>query len=217
MLLCAAGPGLLLSRPWWDSNLGIVDPGRVIRAAQPTTRLSDIIKEHHLASILNLRGGSFKDAWYTAEVRSADAAGVAFFDLPLNATRRPTRRELLQLIDTLDRCRYPLLIHCKAGADRTGLASAIYLMMHRGEPPRQALRTFTLFHSHVPLFGPEHLHEPLDEYAAWLDQMKFDHTPQRFREWVKHEYRSSDPCADPPPLAPGPRNRLVALKSLIPG
>jgi protein tyrosine phosphatase (PTP) superfamily phosphohydrolase (DUF442 family) len=203
----------LLSRSWWDSNLGIVDPGKVIRAAQPTARLGQIIEEHHLASILNLRGGSFKDSWYAAEVRTAEAAGVAFYDLPLNATRRPTRRELLQLIDTLDRCTYPLLIHCKAGADRTGLASAIYLMTHCGETPRQALRSFTFYHSHVPLFGPEHLHEPLDEYAAWLDQKKLEHTPQRFRTWVKTEYRSPDRSADPPLLAPGPRSRVVALRS----
>jgi hypothetical protein len=111
------------------------------------------------------------------------------------------------LIDALDRCKYPLLIHCKAGADRTGLASAVYLMMHRGEPPQKALSAFTLYHSHVPLFGPEHLHEPLEEYAKWLETRALNHTPGQFRQWVRDVYSAPDPSADPPPLEPGPRTR----------
>jgi hypothetical protein len=205
VLICATPPLSLLVRPWTGSNLGIVEPGRVIRTAQPTWQLPQLIHDYQLASILNLRGGSSKDWWYKAEVRTAESSGVAFFDLPLNATRRPTRRELLLLIDTLDRCKYPLLIHCKAGADRTGLATAIYLMMHRGEPPRQALRAFTIYHSHVPLFGTEHLHEPLDEYASWLDSQSLAHSPERFRTWVRNDYRSQDSNTDPPHLTHGPR------------
>jgi len=208
LLLGAAAPGALLLRPLVSSNLGTVDPGRVIRAAQPISQLPQIIKEYHLASILNLRGGSSRDTWYASEVRTAQASGVAFFDFPLNATTRPTRRELLTLINYFDHCPYPLLIHCKAGADRTGLASALYLMMQREEPPRQASRAFTIYHGHIPLFGTEHLHEPLDEYARWLDARGLAHTPPRFREWVKNDYQSADPSVDPTPLVRGPRKPL---------
>ena len=148
-------------RPWFQGNLGIVDAGRVIRSAQPTSQLPAWIRDYRLRSILNLRGGSNADWWYDAEVKAADAGGVSFYDFPLSATRRPTRRELLVLIDTLQTCPYPLLIHCKSGADRTGLASALYLMVRRGTPPEEAERAFTLEHGHVPLGGTEHLHEPL--------------------------------------------------------
>jgi protein tyrosine phosphatase (PTP) superfamily phosphohydrolase (DUF442 family) len=208
ILLGAAAPVSLLVRPLVSSNLGTVDPGRVIRAAQPIAQLPQIIKDHHLASILNLRGGSSRDRWYTSEVRTAQASGVAFFDFPLNATKRPTRSELLTLIDFFDHCKYPLLIHCKAGADRTGLASALYLMMQHNEPPREAIRAFTIYHGHIPLFGTERLHEPLDEYARWLDAQALAHTPARFREWVKNDYLSADPSVEPSPLAPGPRKSL---------
>src|SRR6516164_6996419 len=74
LLAAATVPAGLLSRPWFDGNVGVVDPGRVIRAAQPTTGLSGLIKDHHLASILNLRGGSFRDPWYWAEVKTADSS-----------------------------------------------------------------------------------------------------------------------------------------------
>jgi hypothetical protein len=205
VLLCAAAPASLLLRPLVSINLGTVDPGRVIRAAQPISRLSDLIKDHHLASILNLRGGSFKDPWYAAEVQTAAASGVAFFDFPMKPTIRPTRSELLTLIDFFDHCRYPLLIHCKAGADRTGLASALYMMMKQNVPPEEAIGAFTIYHGHVPLLGTEHLHEPLDEYARWLGSKRLAHSPERFREWVRSDYRSADPGAKFSPLSPGPR------------
>jgi hypothetical protein len=194
-------------RPWFRGNLGVVDAGRVIRSAQPTSQLPAWIRKYGLRSIFNLRGGGSADWWYDAEVKAARDGGVCFYDWPLSATRRPSRRELLVLIDTLRACPYPLLIHCKSGADRTGLASALYLMMQRGVPPEQAEGAFTLEYGHVPLCGPEHLHEPLREYAAWLAARGLSHSPDRFRGWVKTEYRSPDRSDDPPPLAAGPRHR----------
>ncbi len=194
-------------RPWFQGNLGTVDAGRVIRSAQPTDQLPAWIRDYGLRSILNLRGGSKADWWYDAEVKATVAGGVSFYDFPLSATRRPSRRELLVLIDTLENCPYPLLIHCKSGADRTGLASALYLMVRRGTPPEEAEKAFTLEHGHVPLGGTEHLHEPLNEYAAWLAAHGLSHSPDRFRGWVKSEYISPDGAVDPAPLEPGPRSR----------
>ena len=125
-------------RPWFQANLGVVDPGQVMRSAQPRGQLASWVRDFQISSILNLRGGSPADSWYDAEVRLARESGVSFYDLPLSATRRPTRRKLLVLIDLLGRCPYPLLIHCKSGADRTGLVSALYLMVRRGMPPESA-------------------------------------------------------------------------------
>src|SRR5436309_5543729 len=84
ILACAAVPGSLLLRPWTGSNLGIVHGGRVIRAAQPTSGLPALIHDYHLASILNLRGGTVRDWWYTDDVETARKSQVAFFDLPLS-------------------------------------------------------------------------------------------------------------------------------------
>jgi protein tyrosine phosphatase (PTP) superfamily phosphohydrolase (DUF442 family) len=194
-------------RPWFEGNLGVVDPGLVMRSAQPTTQLPDWAKRYRLKSILNLRGGGPGDWWYGLEIKSSRENGMTYYDLPLSASRRPTRRELLQLIDILDRCSYPLLIHCKSGADRTGLASALYRMVRRGEPPESALASFSIEFGHVPFFGTEHLHEPMQEYAAWLKRGGLSHSADRFRAWVRNEYIAPDPPADPPLIKPGPRAR----------
>jgi protein tyrosine phosphatase (PTP) superfamily phosphohydrolase (DUF442 family) len=206
-LASAVAASWVFRRPWFEGNLGVVDPGLVMRSAQPTTQLSDWVGRFGLKSILNLRGGGAGDWWYGLEIKSSRENGVLYYDLPLSATRRPTRRELLQLIDLLDRCSYPLLIHCKSGADRTGLASAIYRMVRRGEPPETALASFSIEFGHIPYFGTEHLHEPLQEYDVWLKSSGLTHSTDRFRNWVRNQYIAPDPPADPPLIKPGPRAR----------
>ena len=106
----------------------------------------------------------------------------------MSAQIRPRRRELLQIIDLLGRARYPMLIHCKSGADRTGLGVALYHMIVQKEPPQTALSGFSLSHAHLPLFGPEKLQQPIREYADWLDAQGSIHTPERFRDWVEKHY-----------------------------
>jgi protein tyrosine phosphatase (PTP) superfamily phosphohydrolase (DUF442 family) len=176
-----------------------------MRSAQPTTQLADWGRRYQLKSVVNLRGGGPGDWWYGNEIKSARESGITYYDLPLCATRRPTRSELLQLIDLLDHCSYPLLIHCKSGADRTGLASAIYRMVRRGEQPENALSSFSIEYGHIPLFGTEHLHEPFWEYDAWLKTVGLAHSADRFRTWVRNNYQAADPPADPPLVKPGPR------------
>jgi len=210
VLICAIGLSWTFRRPWFLGNLAVVDPGQVMRSAQPTTQLTRWARDYQLKSVLNLRGGSPADWWYGQEIRSAFETGVTYYDLPLSATRRPTRRELLQLIDLLNHCPYPLLIHCKSGADRTGLASALYRMVRRGESPESALEAFSIEFGHIPFFGTEHLHEPLQEYSDWLKRNQLTHEPDRFRAWVRNDYRASDPPADPAAIQPGPRARRTS-------
>ena len=46
VVLALAVPGSLLLRPWLDGNVGVVDPGLVIRSAQPTSQLARLIHDH---------------------------------------------------------------------------------------------------------------------------------------------------------------------------
>jgi protein tyrosine phosphatase (PTP) superfamily phosphohydrolase (DUF442 family) len=212
-LALAVGIALLayhFRRPLFQGNFGVVQPGLVYRSAQPGVNLPELVARHHLATILNLRAGSRADDFYRDETRTAEELGVAFYDLPLSANRRPTRRELLILLDLLDRCRYPLLIHCKSGSDRTGLVAGLYLMAVRGLPPRKALDAFTTAYGHFPVFGTARLHDPFQEYDRWLSDRGLSHTSTRLRHWVAYHYRAVDGPGPYPALRPGPRARLAA-------
>jgi protein tyrosine phosphatase (PTP) superfamily phosphohydrolase (DUF442 family) len=210
---CFCSAALTFRRPWFEGNFGVVEPGRVYRSAQPGEGLEETIRAHRLATVLNLRGGSRADAFYANEVRVTQQAGVDFYDFPMSAVRRPTREELLTLLDLFPRCRYPLLIHCKSGADRTGLASALYLMCMKGLDPAEARGAFSLNYGHVPLAGTQRLHDPLDEYERWLSERKLTHSAERFRAWVANDYQSRGSARDIRPLRPGPRESVARDQS----
>jgi hypothetical protein len=211
--LLFALPAFLLGfrGPLFQGNSGVVEAGGVYRSAQPTGRLAEYQRQVGIRSVLNLRGGSLDDPFYAEEVRETSRLKLDFYDFPMSATRRPSRRELLVILDFFERCRYPLLIHCKSGSDRTGLASALYLLYRRGQSPDQALAQFSLAYAHVPLFGPQHLHEPIDEYRVWLRERSLDHSPRRFLDWVKYMYRDDKPGPEMRPLQPGPR-AMIAVR-----
>ena len=202
--------GLLLlivwfRRPLFQGNFGTVDPTRVYRSAQPGDSLEDTIRRNQLGTVVNLRGGSAADEFYRHEVETVQRLGVEFYDLPISATRRPTRRELMLALSVLDRCQYPILIHCKWGSDRTGLLSALYRLVILGESPESALNAFTTSHGHFAAFGPQKLHEPFDEYAAWLRAGERQHNPATFRSWLEKDYQSDDVFVEWPQIFPGPR------------
>ena len=210
LLILAGAVTYAFRNPWFHRNFGVVDTGLVYRSAQPTGELPELVADRQIATVLNLRGGSESDPWYADEVASTARLGVDFYDLPLVATVRPTRKQLLTVLDVLDRCKYPLLIHCKSGSDRTGLVSALYLMSRKGVDPKEAEAAFSLYYGHVPILGTRHLHEPLHEYAEWLDARKQPHTPERFRDWVAHDYQADDPLVELTPYPTGPRPRRIA-------
>ena len=157
--------GAVTRRQWFQGNFGVVEPNRVFRSAQPTGNLRALITDYQIASVLNLRGGSSRDPWYADELAVTKELDVSFYDLSISATKRPSRAQLLAMLDLFKHCKYPLLIHCRQGADRTGMASGLYLLSEREVAPEHAIDQFTIAHGHVPLFGPERLHEPLDEYV----------------------------------------------------
>jgi protein tyrosine phosphatase (PTP) superfamily phosphohydrolase (DUF442 family) len=167
--------------------------------------LGALVERLGVASILNLRGGTPNDRFYAQEVDLSRRRGIDFYDFPMSATKTPTRRELLILLDLFERCRYPLLIHCKSGSDRTGLVSGLYLLAKAGKPPAEAMRSFSLHYGHIPLLGTGRLHEPFLEYERWLTRRGLDHSPGRLRAWVESEYQADRAPTFVPVLPPGPR------------
>lgn len=110
-------------------NFHEVVPGQVYRCAQPSPAfLEKTVQGKGIRSILKMNKNS-EIAWAGQEAAIADKLGVRLIELPLPTRRLLSRQELLDLIDRLENAPRPLLIHCKAGADRTGVASAIIAMI----------------------------------------------------------------------------------------
>lgn len=206
-LLLATGAVWLLRGPIFSRNFAAVEPGMFYRSAQPREELDSWIHAHGIRSIVNLRGGSMRDEFFRHEVQTAKDANVALFQVPMSAVKRPRRADLLTLIEIFESSDPPFLIHCKQGADRTGLATAVYRMWQLGEPPEVAESTFAMKHAHFPFFGTQRLHEPLNEYRDWLRSNRLSHTQKRFRDWVCRVYKDKPPMRALATKADAPNNR----------
>jgi protein tyrosine phosphatase (PTP) superfamily phosphohydrolase (DUF442 family) len=171
------------------SNLHAVIPSAIYRSAQPSgARLADWIDELSLRTVVNLRGRKSQDdrRWLREEIATAERAGVAHVSIRMSSDDVPpaqTLRELVRVIDTAER---PLLLHCKAGAERSALAAAVAVLLETGDL-EHARAEFALDKGFVHWLNPR-LPRVLDDYAAWLAERGEASTPDRFRAWVTTEY-----------------------------
>jgi protein tyrosine phosphatase (PTP) superfamily phosphohydrolase (DUF442 family) len=181
---------------WWigdvllGSNLHTVIAGRVYRGAQPSeASLERVIQAYGIRTIVNLRGCGNPQAWYFDECTVAQRHGIGLEDISFSATHLPAPGELRSLLEVLERTEYPIFLHCRHGADRTGLAAAIVLALQEEVPYRQARGALGLYYGHLSFGRTGLLDRFFDLYEEWLEETGQEHTPARFRHWIVQEYR----------------------------
>ncbi|HEX3524582.1 MAG TPA: dual specificity protein phosphatase family protein [Stellaceae bacterium] len=138
----------------YQGNFHAVHEGTFYRSAQLSKdELRNAIQEHKIRSVLNLRGAHPGQAWYDDEVAVSQALGVAHYDYGLSAHRFVTREQIGEVLGIVRDAPKPLLVHCKAGADRAGLVSALYRFAGEGVSADQADRELSLVYGHFPYFA----------------------------------------------------------------
>lgn len=133
-------------RRFW-SNRFEIRPG-VFRSNYPNGRRFAELAPLGIRSILNLRGGA-GTVPYLLEEHYTTEAGIDFHTVNLDARRAPKPDELLKLLDLFDVAKRPFLMHCKSGADRAGLASALYLLHIEGASIEEAQEMLSFKYLHV--------------------------------------------------------------------
>ncbi len=170
-------------------NFHAVVPGQVYRSAQPSARqLARWVETHEIRTVVNLRGRNNDKPLFRDELRVLEEMGVNAVVLRFGALDLPPRHHLLELMDTLNSAPRPLLIHCEAGADRTGLASVMAAMAVGGQSYQQALSQISLQYLHV-MSRDRHMGGMLRQYEAWCAQEGLDTAGwERFCSWARTEY-----------------------------
>jgi protein tyrosine phosphatase (PTP) superfamily phosphohydrolase (DUF442 family) len=156
-------------------------------------------RRHGIRTIINLRGNRADcgaDALSRAE---AARLGLAHIDAPFESRGAPHKDRILRLAAIFQDMQEPALIHCKSGADRTGLAAGLWLML-QGRPVQEALAQLSLRHGHVAASRTGILDAFFKSFAAF--QRANPEIP--FLDWVRDTYAeatlresfSSNPWAD---------------------
>jgi protein tyrosine/serine phosphatase len=135
----------------YQGNFHAVKEGAFYRSAQLSkNELQSAIREHNIRSVLNLRGAHPGQVWYDEELAMSRSLGVAHYDYALSSHRFVTRQQIGEVLGLVRDAPKPLLVHCKAGADRTGLISALYRFAGEGVSADEADRELSLVYGHFP-------------------------------------------------------------------
>lgn len=121
---------------------------RAWRSAQPTPAVVRRFAEIGGRSVVSLRGGqAFGSLPLTRE--ACEAHGLIYHNFVLRSRMLPTRVELLEAAALFEQLEYPVLFHCKSGADRAGFMSGLYLMLGEGRPVSEARAQLSLRYGHI--------------------------------------------------------------------
>ncbi len=137
-----------------QGNFHPITVGEAYRSAQMDgDRLKDYINNYNIKSILNLRGRAAEEKWYAEEMKVSAEYKVKHYDLFLSAYSQPTPEETRNLLALFKAAPRPILIHCQAGADRSGLVAAMWKVIVDKESKIVAGNQLSILYGHLSL-GP---------------------------------------------------------------
>ena len=159
------------ARLWYleeQGNFHPITPGEAYRSAQlDRDELEHYIQRYRIHSVINLLGKDKNARWYREEISTCKDLEVAHYDIKLPSRSAPSEAKIRTLISIFKTAPRPVLIHCKAGADRSGLAAAIWLVEIDSAPPSRARKELSFRYGHVPI-GPT---RALDKFFnKWAEQ-----------------------------------------------
>jgi protein tyrosine phosphatase (PTP) superfamily phosphohydrolase (DUF442 family) len=152
------------------------------RSAQPAPHHVGWFARRGVKTIINLRGEqTFGTRWL--EQRACAQHGLKLVDLELKSRAAPTRANFKAMRDLLTHVEYPILVHCKSGADRAGLVSLIVRHVVDGVPISEAKKQLSLRYGHFRNADTGVLDAVFDKY---LEDRKA--TGIEFWDWVETVY-----------------------------
>lgn len=161
-------------------NWAVVAPGKLYRSNHPLPwQLRAAARRHGIRTVINLRGHRQSCGSDTLAREEAARLGLTQIDAPFESRGAPHKDRILRLVDILARAEEPILIHCKSGADRTGLVAGLWLLL-QGRPVSEAAAQLTLRHGHIRQGKTGILDAFFAAYAAAA--------PKPFLDWLREDY-----------------------------
>ena len=164
----------------WD-NFAEVVPGKWYRANHPTPgRIARVARRHGIRTILNLRGARHCGSEALSR-EAAERLGLDHLFMPFESRGAPHRERILRFHTIWQTVTTPVLMHCKSGADRAGLASGLVVMFEGGSAV-DALEQLSWRFGHFRRAASGILDAFFLRYQAEAE----GRVP--FLDWVAHEY-----------------------------
>ncbi|PPD30450.1 MAG: protein tyrosine phosphatase [Hyphomicrobium sp.] len=159
---------------------------RAWRSAQPAPFQIRRAARNGIKTIVNLRGDRVCGS-YWLERAACERAGIKLVNFQVRSRAAPTREELRGARELFDQIEYPMLMHCKSGADRVGLMSVLYRHIKEGVPISAAKDELSLRYGHFRQADTGVLDYFFERYLE--DNAK---SPMPFFDWVETVYDANE-------------------------
>jgi protein tyrosine/serine phosphatase len=181
--------GFFVYRYVYLSNFDFVVPGKVYRSAQPSPdQVARWVEKYGLKTIVNLRHDA-SERGLPQETAAAEAAGATVINIRLSDRELPDPADMLRLAEVLETAPQPILLHCKMGADRAGVASVMARMAVGDKSYDRAREMLDIKFLHVDN-DPQHIGGVMQQYEQWChDHQKATGGWKEFRAWLITDYR----------------------------
>ena len=120
----------------------------LVRTNQPWPFQLKWWKARGIKTVINLRGG-FDGSFYALEKHACEQLGIKMVDFVVTSREVPSRARVLGAKKLFEEIEYPALLHCKSGADRAGIMSALYAHYRLGLPIREAMKELSFRYLHI--------------------------------------------------------------------
>jgi protein tyrosine/serine phosphatase len=154
----------------FPKNFGVVESGQLYRSGQISHWLIEpTLKNNGIKVIVALSGHGGKQADLDAELQAANELGIDREVFPLGGDGTGQIEQYAAAIAAIDKAKKagnPVLVHCIAGAQRTGGVIATYEMLVENKPASEAFLQMRKY-GHDPTANP-HLLEYLNSHMGEL-------------------------------------------------
>ena len=156
------------------------------RSAQPAPRHVRMLARSGIKTILNLRDERDCGS-YRLEQEACERAGINLVNFGVKSREAPAREKIHGAKAIFGQLEYPMLMHCKSGADRVGLMSVLYMHFRKGLPIEEALRQLNWRFGHFKHADTGVLDYVFESYLA-SNRVQ----PIEFLDWVDTAYNPED-------------------------
>ena len=167
-------------RVLWSNFHQICDDA--YRASQPSSSNLKSYKDKGIKAVLNLRGFT-QQSYALFEEDSCKKLGLELISVPLSSSFAPQSEKLLEIIGIMEEIPKPFVLHCKSGADRAGLVSAIYLIVQKKLSVAEAKKQLSFKYLHLDFTKTGILDYIFNVFDERLKIENID-----FIDWLKKEY-----------------------------
>ncbi len=157
---------------------------KAYRSNHPSASFIKKLKNRYgLKTIISMRKAD-TSASYLFEKEACENLDVKLINHRMSSRSLPKVDMVIAAKKLFAEVEYPILIHCKSGADRAGLMSVLYMHFVENQPMHQAVKQLSMKYGHLRWADTGKLDFFFDKFFEYQNQ----HPEIEFIDWVENIY-----------------------------